>query len=143
MAKREHDDIDNTRRNMRKNENAGEKSTKVDEKTAPVAPSSLELMAKPYEIIVNTMAGDEIVLKDKIFGWTCLSQVRILALQDLQKLASCKDSKLGHSWEYDIVHKGIVLPSRRQDFATQKHYVFKYLDQQDRLTLIRTRLGSM
>ena len=142
MAKREHDDIDNTRRNMRKNENAGEKSTKVDEKTAPVAPSSLELMAK-HEIIVNTMAGDEIVLKDKIFGYTCLSHVRILALQDLQKLASCKDSKLKPSWEYDIVHEGIVLPSRRQDFATQKHYVFKYLDQQDRLTLICTGLASM
>ena len=100
-----------------------------------------EHLTKKYTICVSTLDGREITLND-VLGYWCLSHVRRQALQELRQLPGPygDDFKGRSAWEYDIVHtKSIVLPSCRKDFKCRKHYVYEYLNTEDRICLIRNR----
>ena len=97
-----------------------------------------EHLTKKYTICVSTLDGKEITLND-VLGYWCLSHLRQQALQELRQLPYGDDFKGRSAWEYDIVHESIVLPSCRKDFKGRKHYVFDYLNTEDRICLIRSR----
>ena len=98
-------------------------------------------MMKKYTISVCTLAGSTITLSD-VLGVTCLSYVRRHGLRELRRLFSSDEFKGRSEWEYFMVHGSTVLPSSREDFKNQKHYVYKYLDTEDTICLIRTGAPS-